>query len=95
MGQRLTSLGSSLTGNLGERVFLEAGIEDCIGDLITGGNNVSTSWKGVYVRSQNLRDLVRMSLTDRLGGEEEGVALPSDAVGDGSSSHDGRRRGDE
>lgn len=40
------------------------------------------------VASQNLRDLVGMSLTDRFGGEKEGVALLGDTVGDGSSSHD-------
>lgn len=37
--------------------------------------------------SYNLRDLVGMSLTDRLGGEEEGVGLLGDTVCDGGSSH--------
>lgn len=37
---------------------------------------------------QSLRDLVGMSLTDRLGGEEEGVGLLGDTIGDSGSSHD-------
>jgi len=47
----------------------------------------------VIERTEDLRDLVRVSLTDRLGGEEEGITLLRDTVGNGSSSHDGRLRG--
>jgi hypothetical protein len=66
-------LGSRLAGHLGERVFPEAGIEDSVGDLVAGGN--VGRYSIAHVDTGHLRDLVRVALADRLGGEEEGVPL--------------------
>lgn len=56
-------LGGSLTGDLGQRVLGQAGIEDGIGDLIS--------------------DLVGVTLTDGLGGEQESalVVVAAGSVG--------------
>jgi len=58
-----TSLGRSLTSDFGQRVVLEACVEDGITDLVG--------------------DLVGMTLTDRLGGEEESARLVGHLVGGG------------
>lgn len=70
----LTSLGGSLTGNLGQWILGQTSIQNGIGDLITVKKPVSTQKNKVSGLGRKfIRDLVWMSLSDGLGGEKEGT----------------------
>ena len=64
------SLGGSLTSDLGQRVFSQACVEDSIADLV---GNLRNCQSRVAIPGSCDTYLIRVTLSNRLGGKEEGV----------------------